>query len=150
MGRELSTPPPPFLAIQSVRATPLFPSTPLSSQLLTALPTQRHLPNPFTINSLRTLFLTTEGVPPSRPSAPHSRHLARKTSNFPSSIPIPFNNLQNALRATLLISTRSILMGGVPPSSKSPSLHYGDLPLCAEWYTLPRISGSAPTGTHEG
>src|SRR5216684_9186117 len=36
-------------------------------QLLTDIPTQRPLLNPFAINLLRTLFALTEGVPPSAP-----------------------------------------------------------------------------------
>ena len=58
-----------FSSNNSHSGTHLFPSSrpgpiyPLSFQLLTGAPTQRQLTNSFTINLLRTLFLTTEGCP---------------------------------------------------------------------------------------
>src|SRR5260370_40442120 len=55
--------PPPF-DVQTFRRADQGPIYPLYFLHLTALPTQRTLRNPFGINSLRTLFIATEGVPP--------------------------------------------------------------------------------------
>src|SRR5712692_763994 len=52
-------------------------------QLLTDIPTQRPLLNPFAINLLRTLFVVTEGVPPSVPRKEQEMTLeASKTSSI--------------------------------------------------------------------
>src|SRR6266852_526433 len=50
--------------VQTFKRFGVFPIYPLSFQFFLDTPTQRPLINPFAINSLRPLFIATEGVPP--------------------------------------------------------------------------------------
>src|SRR5258707_8626117 len=71
--------------VQTFKRFGVFPIYPLSFQFFLDTPTQRPFTNPFSINSLRTHFIATEGVPPTSiffsppPTAPAPQFLAPAT-----------------------------------------------------------------------
>jgi hypothetical protein len=153
MGRELSPQVPSDSTVPASSSNSFVcftVSSPFALNLLQSYLHNRNSPNPLQSISY-TLVSSRRRVYPLHPSAPHFSHLARKSSNFPSSIPIPFNNLQNAQPANLFLSYRSILMGGTPLFSFAPTQsvcgaprHWRRVPGRGNLSNTPRQEFSAP------
>jgi hypothetical protein len=136
-----------------VHATPLFPSTPVSplfpircSHTCTTATAQL-----FCHQSVTHSFPRDGGVYPLSSFHPSSSPSSAQNLTFPVVDPHSIQQLAKcSSRNSLLLLLIHFDGGGTPsPTYRRPNTYSSYPPVCAEWYTLPRVSGPKSEGPHE-